>query len=421
MKKILAVFIFVMLSVTLSTACSIDMGSGFTSETILPGTESTDATTSETSRNTIVINPTAQAPSATATTPTTESATTAVIDETASAAEKRIKDIIAGMTLEEKVGQMFIARCPEEDATGKAAEYQLGGYILFGRDFKGKTKEQVIKNISDIQAAAKLPMLIGVDEEGGTVNRVSSYKAFRSEPFKSPRKLYSSYGGFEAIKSDTIEKAKLLKSLGINLNFAPVCDVSTDKNDFIYERAFGISAGMTAQYVELVVRTMATQQMGSVLKHFPGYGNNADTHTGVAYDNRPYETFINEDFLPFKAGIDAGANVVLVSHNVVNCIDSTLPASLSGKVHEILRNDLGFSKVIVTDDLAMEGVRSFASDSAVAVLAVKVGNDLLCCTNFEEQVPAVIDAVRSGEISEAQIEESVYRILSMKLSLGIME
>lgn len=166
---------------------------------------------------------------------------------------------------------------------------------------------------------------------------------------------------------------------------------------------------------------MATQQMGSVLKHFPGYGNNADTHTGVAYDNRPYETFINEDFLPFKAGIDAGANVVLVSHNVVNCIDSTLPASLSGKVHEILRNDLGFSKVIVTDDLAMEGVRSFASDSAVAVLAVKAGNDLLCCTNFEEQVPAVIDAVRSGEISEAQIEESVYRILSMKLSLGIME
>ena len=315
---------------------------------------------------------------------------------------------------------MFIARCPNEDAVNKAVEYHLGGYILFGSNFKDKTKEQTVKEIADIQAAVSIPLLIGVDEEGGTVNRISRYKTFRQEPFKSPKDLYV-IGGFEAIRSDTIEKCELLKSLGININFAPVCDISLDETDFMYKRAFGISAEMTAKFVEFVVRIMNEQGMGSVLKHFPGYGNNADTHTGVAYDNRLYETFVNSDFLPFKAGIDAGADIVLVSHNVVSSIDGELPASLSERVHEILRNELGFTGVIVTDDLAMEGVRSFADDAQVAALAVKAGNDLLCCTNFEEQVPAVIEAVRNGEISEEQIESSVYRILQMKISLGIIE
>lgn len=324
--------------------------------------------------------------------------------------------ILRDMTLEEKVGQMFIARCPKEDAAQLAADYHLGGYILFGRDFTGKTKAQVIDTVQSYQDSVEIPLLIGVDEEGGTVNRVSLNTQLRAVPFWSPQELYAE-GGFELIRSDTLEKCRLLASLGINLNFAPVCDVSQDPDDFIYQRSFGRDAQQTAEYVKTVVEVMTGQGMGCVLKHFPGYGSNEDTHTGIAYDKRPYETFQSADFLPFQAGIDAGANMVLVSHNVVACMDGDYPASLSPRVHEILREELGFEGVIITDDLAMDGIRDFTGDSQAAVLAVLAGNDMLCCTDFETQIPAVIQAVKQGVISEEQINQSVLRILSLKHTL----
>ena len=331
----------------------------------------------------------------------------------------RAQELLGGMTLEEKVGQMFIARCPETDAAQLAADYHLGGYILFGRDFKDKTAEQVTADIQSCQDAAEIPLLIAVDEEGGTVNRVSSNPNLRSSPFRSPQALYSE-GGLELVRSDAQEKCRLLESLGININFAPVCDVSQDPADFIYDRTLGRDAQETSQYVAAVVETMAEEGMGSVLKHFPGYGNNTDTHTGVAYDDRPYDTFLTSDFLPFQAGIAAGADMVLVSHNIVSAMDEASPASLSPEVHRVLREDLGFTGVIVTDDLVMDGVRDFAGDDEAAVLAVQAGNDLLCCTDFQTQVPAVLAAVESGEITEEQIDAAVLRVLTMKLRLGIL-
>lgn len=323
------------------------------------------------------------------------------------------------MTLEEKTGQMFLARCPETDGAQKAAEYHLGGYILFGRDFSGKTEKEIIRTIQSYQSAAKIPLFIAADEEGGTVNRISTNPNLRSEPFLSSQELYKK-GGFELIQSDTREKCELLRSLGVNLNFAPVCDVSQDPNDFIYKRSFGQDAEQTSAYVQSVVQTMSEEGVGSVLKHFPGYGNNADTHTGIAYDHRPCETFLDSDFLPFQAGIHAGADMVLVSHNIVSCMDAQAPASLSLEVHKILREELGFTGVIITDDLAMNGVRDFAGDTEAAVLAVQAGNDLLCCTDFEVQIPAVLQAVEEGKITEEQINESVLRILELKISLGIL-
>ena len=331
----------------------------------------------------------------------------------------RAQELLDGMTLEEKVGQMFIARCPETDAAQLAADYHLGGYILFGRDFKDKTAEQVTTDIQSYQDAAEIPLLIAVDEEGGTVNRVSSNPNLRSSPFRSPQSLYSE-GGLELVRSDAQEKCRLLESLGININFAPVCDVSQDPADFIYDRTLGRDAQETSQYVAAVVETMAEEGMGSVLKHFPGYGNNTDTHTGVAYDDRPYDTFLTSDFLPFQAGIAAGADMVLVSHNIVSAMDEASPASLSPEVHRVLREDLGFTGVIVTDDLVMDGVRDFAGDDEAAVLAVQAGNDLLCCTDFQTQVPAVRAAVESGAITEEQIDAAVLRVLTMKLRLGIL-
>ena len=332
---------------------------------------------------------------------------------------EQAREILNGMSLEEKVGQMFIARCPKKNAAKKASEYHLGGYILFKRDFENKTGEEITAMIQSYQNAGNVPLFIGVDEEGGTVNRVSANPDLRSEPFLSSQKLYTE-GGFEQIRSDTQEKCQLLHGLGINLNFGPVCDVSENPDDFIYARAFGKDAVQTSEYVKTVVETMKAEGMGSVLKHFPGYGNNADTHTGIAYDKRSYETFLNSDLLPFEAGIESGADMVLVSHNVVSCMDETYPASLSPKVHKILRKELGFSGVIITDDLLMDGVRDYADDKKVAVLAVLAGNDVLCCTDFETQIPAVLEAVKSGEISEERINESVLRILMLKSSLKIL-
>ena len=330
----------------------------------------------------------------------------------------KITKMLDNMSVEEKVGQMFMVRVPKENADKRVSEYHLGGYIMFGRDFDNKTKEEVINNIASWQEASDIPMLIGVDEEGGTVNRISTNTEFRSEPFKSSQELYAE-GGFDLIYEDTIIKANFLKELGINVNFAPVVDVSINPDDYIYKRSFGKNANLTSEYAEVVVRAMKESNIASVLKHFPGYGNNTDTHTGIAIDNRTLETFKENDFLPFEAGIKAGANMVLVSHNIVTNMDSNNPASLSTRVHEILRNDLGFAGVIITDDLYMDAI-SKNYDSSVAVLAILAGNDLICTTDFESQIPEVIAAVEDGTISIDRINESVRRILELKLELNLI-
>lgn len=330
----------------------------------------------------------------------------------------KITKMLDNMSVEEKVGQMFMVRVPKENADKRVSEYYLGGYIMFGRDFDNKAKEEVINNIASWQEASDIPMLIGVDEEGGTVNRISTNTEFRSEPFKSSQELYAE-GGFDLIYEDTITKANFLKELGINVNFAPVVDVSINPDDYIYKRSFGKNANLTSEYAEVVVRAMKESNIASVLKHFPGYGNNTDTHTGIAIDNRTLETFKESDFLPFEAGIKAGANIILVSHNIVTNMDSNNPASLSTRVHEILRNDLGFAGVIITDDLYMDAI-SKNYDSSVAVLAILAGNDLICTTDFESQIPEVIAAVEDGTISIDRINESVRRILELKLELNLI-
>lgn len=332
--------------------------------------------------------------------------------------DKKLDKFISNMTLEEKVGQMFYVRCPDKDAVEQVSEYNIGGYILFGRDFDGKTKEEITDNIQSYQNEADIPLLIGVDEEGGTVVRVSSNPNLRETPFLSPKDTYAN-GGWDAIEEDANEKADLLLSLGINVNMAPVCDMTSDENGFMYDRSFSSDVDMENRYVRTVVETSKSKKLGTVLKHFPGYGNNSDTHTGIAYDNREYSEFENTDFKPFYQGIESGADCILVSHNIVNCMDSEYPASLSKKVHEILRNDFKFDGVIMTDDLIMDAITDFTGDEAAAVTAAKCGNDLLCCSSVETQYPAVLKAVQYGEIPESQINESVKRILKWKQNLGI--
>lgn len=205
------------------------------------------------------------------------------------------------------------------------------------------------------------------------------------------------------------------------MNLAPVCDVPLDEENYIYDRCFSMSYEDTAKYTELVTSVMKKKGIGSTLKHFPGYGASVDTHKSMAYDDREYSAFENGDFLPFESAIKAGADSVLVSHNIVKCMDANMPASLSLQVHNILRGALNFSGVIITDDLVMEGIQQFTDGESATVLAVKAGNDMIICNDYEGSVNSIENAVENGEIDEAQIDMSVKKILNWKKNLGIIE
>lgn len=333
-----------------------------------------------------------------------------------SATKAEAQTILDTLTLEQKIGQLFISRCPETESSAIAAieTLQPAGYILFARDIDGKTAQKVKETLQSYQNASNVPMIFGVDEEGGTVVRVSSNPLIADHKFQSPQTVYAQ-GGISAIVEDTKEKSQLLLSLGIHLNLAPVADVSFQETDFIYDRTFGQDAESTADYISTVVTTMNEEGISSTLKHFPGYGNNEDTHTGIAYDNRPMSTFESSDFLPFLAGIKAGAPAVLVSHNIVNCMDSGAPASLSKEVHRILREELEFTGVIMTDDLAMEAIPSYTGGQDPSVMAFQAGNDILLTSDLEGGVAAIKQAVTDGTITEQEINERVLRVLAWKL------
>lgn len=348
-----------------------------------------------------------------------DTVTALTVEITVPESRTQAEKLLSSMTLEEKVGQLFFVRVPAEEAAQAVAQYHFGGYILFGRDFQDKTREQVRADIQSYQDSAKVPLLLGVDEEGGTVVRASANPDICDEPYWSPRRLYEA-GGLDLVLSVERDKIRTLQGLGLNVNFAPVCDITQQEGAFLYDRSLGQDARTTAGYVGKVVSLYGEEGMGCVLKHFPGYGNNPDTHTGIAVDERPYEAFQREDFLPFEAGIQAGAGCVLVSHNIVTCRDGEAPASLSPEWHRVLREELGFTGCIITDDLVMDAIQEYCDASSAAVQAVQAGNDLLCCSDYETQYPAVLAAVESGELSEERIEESALRVLRWKEELGLL-
>lgn len=333
--------------------------------------------------------------------------------------EDAAKEKLEKMTLKEKVGQVFIFAAPSSGAIRTIDDYSPGGYCLSGRDFAGKTAAQVKKTLKAYQNSSKIPMFLCCDEEGGTVVRVSGNRALAPKKFQSPQQVFQS-GGYGAVADDTARRAQLLASLGVNLNLAPVCDVSTDPKNFIYDRSFGRNAQETAKFVEVSVQAYNDRKMGCALKHFPGYGNTGDTHTAAARDGRSYQTFQTSDFLPFQAGIKAGAPCVMVSHCVVESMDSERPASLSPQVHAILREKLGFTGVVMTDSLAMGAVSAYAKGKNAAVEAFLAGNDILLMPDVSSSYKALYEAVRKGSVSEKRLDESVLRILAWKIELGVI-
>ncbi len=316
------------------------------------------------------------------------------------------------MTIEEKIAQIFLVRY-DKTYPNKYKDTPPGGYILFAKDFENHTKESIKKELDTAQSINKYPLILGVDEEGGYVTRISRFTNFREEKFKSPKAYYEE-GGETLLKETEKEKAELLKGIGLNLNLAPVADVSTDEEDYIYNRTFGKNATETSELIKKMIEYSKENRINSCLKHFPGYGNNEDTHTGIAIDNRDYKEITENDYLPFKAGIDAKVPSILVSHNVINSIDSEYPASLSGKVIYELRNNLNFTGIIMTDDLAMDAVKSYVADGNAATLAINSGNDMIITSDFETMYNEVLNSYKEGIISESTINKAVLRIIAWK-------
>lgn len=322
------------------------------------------------------------------------------------------KEKLDTMTLDEKIGQLLLVRVPDGDSVAAVKKYNFGGYILFERDFKGKTKEEINKEIKSYQDASKIPMIMATDEEGGSVVRASSNKKLRENAFLSPQELYKN-GGFDLIEKDTIEKSKFLNSLGINVNLAPVVDVVTDKDAYMYKRSLGEDTEKTSEYAETVIKASKGEDVSYVLKHFPGYGNNTDTHVGSSVDTRTKEEIMEADIPPFRAGIKAMAEAVLVSHNVVQDIEKDVPASLSKNINDLLRNDLDFSGIIMTDDLDMVATKK--EDAVdIYVSAVKAGNDMLIVTDYDAAYDEIKAALEDNSLDPEVVDKAVLRILAWK-------
>mgnify|MGYP000572660518 FL=1 len=345
------------------------------------------------------------------------------------AREERLQGLLDSMTLEEKVGQLFFVRCPETNAVEDISTYHLGGYLLFGRDYKDGdswlTWEQFIQKIESYQDAAAIPLFIGSDEEGGTVTRASRNPNLFSEPFKSPQKL-NYIGGIEEILRDTDTRSRELRALGINVNFAPVCDVSTDPKDFIYDRTLGQDANMTADYVRLVVPAMTEGGTLPVLKHFPGYGSaTVDDHNGTSIVEKSLSELEACDLIPFQSIIAAEGSVpfVMVSHlSYPSVTGSDTPADLSSSiVTDILRDKLEYQNVIITDSHSMASITDHYSAGDAAVKALEAGCDMILMpSDLQAAFDAVKAAVADGTLSQARIDESVLRILTVKAEYGII-
>ena len=335
------------------------------------------------------------------------------------ASQEQIQTILDSMTIDNKIGQLLFARVPEDNIIETISKYSLGGYILFGRDVDGLTLSQIRDKVSNWQAERKIGLFIGIDEEGGLVSRLS-YAGLAD--FKSPLELLGEDCGLCEVKKDTREKASLLEDLGVNVNFAPVADLCDDPDSFITLRTAGADPVFVSDYINAVTNIYTQESaVSATLKHFPGYGCNVDTHTGIAVDERTLEEYESRDFLPFSAGIKAGADFVMVSHNVINKVDSDNPASLSPEIHRILNEVLGFAGITITDDLSMDAIAEYYhGDYPATVQAVLAGNNMLIASDIESTFIEIKNAVSSGLIDESRLDSLLMPVIKLKIEKGLI-
>ena len=323
-------------------------------------------------------------------------------------------EFMKNMSFEDKISQMIFPRFNYTNRTDDIINKKPGGYVLFAYDFEYNATfiqnyMQEIQNLSESNNG--LPLGLSVDEEGGTVVRVSQYH--RSKKFPSPQEIYNKSGNYGIAQIDK-EKRDLLRKFFLNVNLAPVADISSNSSDYIYPRTIGRNALESAEYIEKDVEGYVKDNFTCCAKHFPGYGNNIDTHGDIAIDERSYEQFQQEDFLTFEAAIRQQIPMILVSHNIVKCKDDKHPASLSKAWHDILRNELNFTGLILTDDLSMGAIKKYTDNVSEAVLAVNAGNDILLTSDYYMHYNALMEAIKDGSITEDVVNKACRRIIAWK-------
>jgi beta-N-acetylhexosaminidase len=343
--------------------------------------------------------------------------------------EKYINTCLNELSLEEKIGQMFICAFRDnkegvwsinDTIKDVIAAYHLGGAILFNENLHDKA--QTKNFIADLQNDSNIPLFIAIDEEGGAVSRLG---ALGYERLPSASRIGSSGDSSMAFEQGS-KIALNLKELGFNLDFAPVADISSNKrNTVIGARAFSDDPQIAAAMVQAFVRGLQEGGIIATLKHFPGHGGaNGDTHYGPASIPHNMDMLKEKDLLPFQTGIDAGAGFVMVGHVSAPHVTGNDEAAIFSKkiVTSILREQMGFTGVIITDALDMGAViKKYRADEA-AVKAILAGVDILLMPqDLNLAFNGVLEAVASGEISESRLDESLSRILKMKARFGILE
>ena len=345
--------------------------------------------------------------------------------------------VVKNMTLEEKVGQMFVVNLEQlDDSKGGCFEfrkfndamkesmdaYKIGGVILFARNIE--SVDQTKQLISDLQENAQIPLFVSVDEEGGDVARVGNNTNMRTTTFP-PMEEVGKMDDEKYAYNMGVTIASDIKNLGFNLDFAPVADVKTNEhNTEIGNRAFGSDPDLVSRMVEQVVNGMQSQGISATLKHFPGHGSvSGDTHDTAVNVDTDLITLRSTEFKPFEAGIQAGADFVMVSHiSISKVTEDTVPACMSKLVIQtMLRDELDFDGVVVTDALDMGAITEEYEPEEAAINCVKAGVDvLLMSTDVKASYDAVLEAVEEGIIEESQIDDSVRRIMKVKIKRGII-
>ncbi len=339
-----------------------------------------------------------------------------------------VEKTLADMSLRDKVCQMMFVR-PESitgidvvtaagDTTKQALEkYPVGGVVYFAQNLE--SKDQVKEMTENSQSYCKIGLFVSTDEEGGVVNRLMNTVG---TTYIDSMYNYKDQGAEKAYENaNTI--ATDMHELGFNMDFAPVADVwSNPSNTVIGERAYSDDYSQAAELVGSAVKGFEDGDIMCTLKHFPGHGDTAeDSHYSSAYVKRTKDEIMADEMQPFKAGIDAGADFVMVGHLIVPDIDE-LPATLSYKITtEMLRNEMDFNGIAITDSLAMGSIADNYGVGESSVMAVKAGIDMLLDpTDIDTAVDSIVQAVESGDITEDRIDESVRRILTLKEKKGLL-
>lgn len=344
-----------------------------------------------------------------------------------------IQENLKLLTLEQKIGQMFMIAVRhdmngnpvlnfDENILNIINKYNPGGFIMFQENID--TVEQTQNFIYDLQSNSYINMFIGIDEEGGVVSRLQ--KSGKMGATKFPASLtVGNRGDIQLAYELGTAIGSEISALGFNMDFAPVADVNTNpKNQVMGNRVFGSDVNLVADMVVAEASGIQSQNVISVIKHFPGLGDTyVDTHLDSSYVESDLDRLNQIEFVPFEAAIQNGIDAIMVSHlSVPNVTSNDIPSSLSKKmITDILRDELEFEGLIITDALNMAAISQNYSSAEAAKMAIEAGVDILLMPdNIDEAFNSVLDAVKSGEISQTKIEESVIRILSIKYDREIL-